>query len=260
MALRKQELMGTILTGLSWLQVQCSLGGSLHMLDTNTFSQDFFRLLLNEVFALDLVEMDKLQANFPAIDLGDESAKRCFQVTSDGGSSKIQDTLNAFERHKLQGRFGQLQILVIGERRESYKAIQVPPGLPFDWEEDVFGTKELMQIIGGLDVDRMERVARVVEREMPFPSSQPRVHPASAQEERVSCCHIPLKLRKDPRTNKVEQSEFERVLEILFPPFYCAFGYAWQTTTYRDFVFLLTLDEDDREVEPGHVQWHFLHP
>ena len=62
--------------------MQCELRGLIHLFDTHTISHDFFCRLLNEIYDLKLVVMDRLQANFPAIDLGDETNKRSFQITA----------------------------------------------------------------------------------------------------------------------------------------------------------------------------------
>ena len=65
----------------------------IRLLDGNTISHELFCRLLSEIYDLNLVVLDRIQANFPAIDLGDEANKRSFQVTADKRSDKIQTTL-----------------------------------------------------------------------------------------------------------------------------------------------------------------------
>src|SRR4051794_13459249 len=112
MVLRREEALKIVVDGLSWLAMVCERRGQLHLFDGNTISHEFFRRLLNEIYGLRLAVMDRIHANFPAIDLGDEVTRRAFQVTSDGASPKIQATLDTFVRHELNKRFDKIQIVV----------------------------------------------------------------------------------------------------------------------------------------------------
>lgn len=254
MALRKEDLIKTITSGLSWLTSQCKLRASLHLFDIHTYSQDFFCQLLNEVYELNLIETDKLKCNFPAIDLGDEAGKRCFQVTSDGDKDKVQYTLDAYVKHGLHDRFGKLQVIVIGERKGRYTLV-VPPELLFDWHEDVIDTERLLRIVADFDVEKLERVAAIVRREMSLPTREAGPHPASTQADKVACWRVPIKLWKEPGGAEVDAAAGERLRETLDLVFFVSFGHAWATTPYHDFVFLLTLEKDDRPVESGYVAY-----
>jgi hypothetical protein len=81
--------------------------------DFNRGAEDFFVLLLNKMFQLDLINMNTIKVNFPAIDLGDKRAGVCFQITSDGSSSKLKDTIETFDRHNLSVDFSNLIFLCI---------------------------------------------------------------------------------------------------------------------------------------------------
>lgn len=81
--------------------------------DFNRGAEDFFALLLNKLYQLNLINMNIIKVNFPAIDLGDKKARVCFQITSDGSSSKLKDTIETFDRHNLAVDFSHLIFLCI---------------------------------------------------------------------------------------------------------------------------------------------------
>lgn len=65
------------------------------------------------MYQINLINMNIIKVNFPAIDLGDKKARVCFQITSDGSSSKLKDTIKTFDRHDLSVDFSNLIFLCI---------------------------------------------------------------------------------------------------------------------------------------------------
>lgn len=179
MALIREEALKTITDGLSWLAMECKLRGLLHLFDTNTIAHEVFCRLLNEVYDLALVQTDRIKANFPAIDLGDDVNKRCFQITTEKDSTKIQKTLNVFVQHNLPTQYGRLQILIIGEKQGSYKSVKVPAGLTFMPDDDILELRDLLKHLDTLTTDKLVRVAGIITEEIkpaPVPSPElPRV-------------------------------------------------------------------------------------
>src|SRR5438874_1954500 len=101
MRLKREDALKTISDGIAWLVSQCKIRGPMHHFDANTVSHQFYCRFLNELHDLNLVVLDRLSPNFPAIDLGDESAKRAFQITADKSSEKIQSTIDTYAKHDL---------------------------------------------------------------------------------------------------------------------------------------------------------------
>jgi len=56
--------------------------------------------------------MDKVRANYPAIDLGDAKRKVAYQITTEKRANKIQSTLDKFIQHKLNETYDTLKILI----------------------------------------------------------------------------------------------------------------------------------------------------
>jgi hypothetical protein len=165
-ALKRQDALVTITSGLSWLASQCKLQGAIHLLDTNTVAHDFYRLILNEVYGLNLAVMDRIQPNFPAIDLGDETNKRSFQITAEKKSEKIQATIDAYHKHNLVERYGKLQVIVIGDRQGTYDSLSIPTTMLFVWADDIIGIGDLIKHIESFVTEKLERIAAIIQGEI----------------------------------------------------------------------------------------------
>ncbi len=59
-------------------------------------------------------------SNYPGIDLGDETARVAFQITSTSNSEKIKKTLRKFVEYKLYEKYDSLIIYILTEKQQSY--------------------------------------------------------------------------------------------------------------------------------------------
>lgn len=176
MVLKRQDALNTILDGISWLAMSCQRRGELHLFDANTISHEFFRRFLNEVYGLQLFVMDRIQDNYPAIDLGDESRRHAFQITSDGLSDKIQATLDMFIKHNLHKKYDRIQVIVIGRKQATYGVLVVPPEITFSTDDDIIDLRSLSKHIETLETPHLERLAEIVESEIKaFKEGQPKL-------------------------------------------------------------------------------------
>lgn len=166
MEMTRARPLNLITERIAWLAMLCKVHGAIHLFDVNTLSHEFFCRLLNEIYDLKLVVMDRIHANFPAIDLGDETNKRSFQITAENGSHKIQTTVDLYVKHGLASKYGKLQVVIIGDKKDSYKNVDVPPDLPFDPDHDVTDINGLVKVIERLGTDKLERIAKIVEAEI----------------------------------------------------------------------------------------------
>jgi hypothetical protein len=170
MALLRGDLLRTITDGLGWVKNTCELQGVLKLFDSHVVSQHFFCRLLNCVYRLRLEKMDQIQANYPAIDLGDSANRIAYQITTERGGDKVQHTLDMFLKHGLEKMFDTLKILVIGERQQTYKSVDVQPGISFDCERDIVGIKEFLKYIETLNTPHLEELQAVIVEELKLPT------------------------------------------------------------------------------------------
>lgn len=91
------------------------------LFNINKDCEHIFCEFLNALYDLDLINLnDSLHSNYDAIDLGDVDNKICVQVTSQNRATKIRETINKFEKNKMQDSYSKLYFLILG-RKKSYK-------------------------------------------------------------------------------------------------------------------------------------------
>jgi hypothetical protein len=174
MVFKRADCLGAIADGLAWIRVSCEQRGWLKLFDNHVVAQHFFCRFLNAAFNLRLVELDLIQANFPAIDLGDTTNRIAYQVTTERGGDKVQHTLDKFVEHELEKQYDSLRVLIVGSRQSTYKSVTVPASLQFDCDQDILGIEELVKYIGSLDSDRLGQLETILAEELKQPAP-PRV-------------------------------------------------------------------------------------
>lgn len=138
------------LSGLSRFVTVVNLMGQT---DINKGAEDFFCQLLNIGWGLNLKNMNSIQANYPAIDLGDSVAHVCVQVTSENTSTKLSDTLKKFSENKLDNKYNRLIFLVISDK--SLPKVKTIPGVMVD----VYGVSSLSaSLMMGADSQKLKRL------------------------------------------------------------------------------------------------------
>ncbi|CAA6799401.1 MAG: Unknown protein [uncultured Sulfurovum sp.] len=79
---------------------QVKMDNTLKLYDVNIRAEYIFMPILNDIYGYQLVNANKIKANFPCIDLVDEVEEVVIQVTSSLGTEKINHTLNCFKESK----------------------------------------------------------------------------------------------------------------------------------------------------------------
>lgn len=84
--------------------------------DINKSAERLFMDILNVVYDLRLRDMNAIQDNYPAIDLGDYNKRLCIQVTSDSTNQKFKKTVSKFKEKQLDRDFDALFFLIISNK------------------------------------------------------------------------------------------------------------------------------------------------
>lgn len=84
--------------------------------DINRDFEYFFIFILNQVYNYNLVNMNDIQSNYPAIDLGDINSRVCIQVTSENTNSKYKATLEKFLENDLDRFYDKIVFLLISNK------------------------------------------------------------------------------------------------------------------------------------------------
>lgn len=84
--------------------------------DINKSAERLFIDVLNIVYNLRLRDLNAIQDNYPAIDLGDYGTRTCIQVTSESTNQKFRTTVQKFKEKKLDRDFDKLIFLIVSNR------------------------------------------------------------------------------------------------------------------------------------------------
>lgn len=105
--------------------------------------------------------------NYPAIDLGDETARVAIQITSTTDSEKIKDTLRGFVEYKLYDRYDKLIIYILTEKQKSYsgRGYQsiIQGKFVFDKKKDIQDYQDILSRIATFQVDKLRRIFNILE-------------------------------------------------------------------------------------------------
>lgn len=109
-------------TALTILSVQITNKGKQGMLDDNRVIEIILPKLLNDLYGYQLKDLNAVKYNHPAIDLGDPILGKAFQITSDGSKSKMVETIEMLEKHKLNDTYTDITFLIISNSpRQSFQ-------------------------------------------------------------------------------------------------------------------------------------------
>lgn len=170
-AVTRQELLQKSTSLLGRFAYEVRVSNALNLFDINTIAED----LLVPIFATildcpNIQNQNRIQMNFPAVDLGCRVSRISIQVTSDASSGKINETLEKFQSHGLHADFDRVLVYVLTERQQSYnsKALAATvAGLPieFSTSDDILDFHGLAQLIGELSNEKIQRVCDLLDAE-----------------------------------------------------------------------------------------------
>ena len=177
MPFQKNDQIHQIQKHLTYLQTYINISNSLGQTDVNSAAEDFYCGLLNIILGgYHLKNLNQLQMNFPAIDLGDDEKRLCVQVTSTNDSKKIASTLQKFFANGLHLRYDRLIVLIIGEAKKYQKEFSVEDGFDFDPERDIWDTSWLMQKISAAEPWQLDAMIQYLQASMNLPVPSTPLH------------------------------------------------------------------------------------
>ncbi|WMJ72224.1 SMEK domain-containing protein [Cytophagaceae bacterium ABcell3] len=146
-------------------QVQIQNLNSLSLYDANLFSESSICEILNSIFDYQLANINSSFKNYPAIDLADDYNKIAVQVTSTNSSVKIQETLNKFFENKLEAKYDELFLLILGNKQKRYKKFISKEDFIFDEGKHIIDFKDLLMFINKLPTKKIEQIRVVLEQQ-----------------------------------------------------------------------------------------------
>jgi tetratricopeptide (TPR) repeat protein len=176
--LQRQTMIDDIRRGLAVYENYVRPGGTLNLTDSNVHAEDFVAGLLNGIHGWNLVSTNQATANYPCIDLIDETLAFGVQVTSESGSDKLTKTLECANTHQLAEKVKHLKVFLLIPKQEKYSIHAKCPGIAFNWEHDVLDFKDALQSIVAIShLPQLHRVHQYVVQSLPSIFPQQRYHP-----------------------------------------------------------------------------------
>lgn len=142
--------------------------GKLHLFDEHTQAEYMFRDLLNLIFDATFTNANDLWMNEPGIDLVDNQKKMVVQVSAVTTNTKIQKSLDKIDMKKYTNyRFVFLPI-TIPVKCINASACNVPHGILFDPQNDVYDVDFLLHKVQSLPIDKIKAVYTLLKKHI-FP-------------------------------------------------------------------------------------------
>ena len=136
------------------------------LFDLNRAAEPFFQNILNIVYEWDLVNLDKIQSNYPAIDLGDTNNRVCIQITAENTSEKIKNTIEKFIEKDLYKDYDTLIILIITDKKSYTTSFDTKNKFSFSKEDDIKDIDDLLSKIEELSFEKREELQQFLEKEL----------------------------------------------------------------------------------------------
>lgn len=167
----RQELLQRSTSLLGRFAHEVKVANAMGLFDINTVAEDFLIPIFAIVFKCPgLCNQNRIQMNFPAVDLGCKTSRTSIQITSDSSSSKVCETLEKFESHNLGKDFNRLYVYVITERQKSYTSQKLTEAadslsIDFDTSRDILDLQDLAKMLGELTNEQLEFINTHLEEE-----------------------------------------------------------------------------------------------
>lgn len=132
--------------------------------DINSTTEDFLIPVVKELFSCpELQNQNRIQQNFPAVDLGCRKSRISFQITTDASSDKITETLKKFTDHRLDEHFDVVYIITLTEKQASYTAKLLNDAITalpvsFSKSDNILSLSDLLSKIHLLETEKLSAI------------------------------------------------------------------------------------------------------
>jgi len=157
--MNRQDYQKSIINSLTWLSTQVSVNNKLNFTDINVHSENFYRDLLNLAFGYNLVNINIIDPNAAAIDLGDESNRFAIQVTSTSALAKTKHTVTKFIEKGLYEKYDRLVILNITAKTAHTISTVGDDTYSLNTKHDIWDIGDLAVKINDLELSKIYEIS-----------------------------------------------------------------------------------------------------
>ncbi|MEN2749496.1 SMEK domain-containing protein [Sphingomonas sp. T9W2] len=163
--LTRGHLIGQLVDDFASVAAQARQRGKIHLFDIHTYVEDFVCEVLNRIYGLELVNLNKDSLNHPGLDLGDKAKRIAFQVTADRSTNKMKETLKKVTAAD-KAAYDTIRVFVIGEKQGSY-TLDGEPFAGFGFSKDnILDFDDLCAALMPLGLPALMSLARYVRDEL----------------------------------------------------------------------------------------------
>ncbi|MEG1314035.1 MAG: SMEK domain-containing protein [Bacilli bacterium] len=156
---------GQIIDEFTSISHQVKSRAGLKLYDLNIHLENFFRDVLNITHNLQLINLNEERSNNPGLDLGDESKKIAFQITSTKTSFKVEETLKKSLPQK--DKFSEIYILILGEKQTSYTLeAELTSSFNFTKENNILDIEDILKKVMLLPIEPLQTLYDFVSKEV----------------------------------------------------------------------------------------------
>ncbi|MEG9298045.1 SMEK domain-containing protein [Mangrovibacillus sp. Mu-81] len=175
--IRRLEEIEDIMKGLSLLQYYIKFSSNkLGLYDINKACEPFFCELFNILWDTKYKRLEYDEKNHPGIDLGDKKNLVSMQITTDGSKTKLWNTMDKFENHKLYEKYNVLIHFIVGEKHYSLRKtdkikfnkvkhnifVTIRSIGDYQYEVHIMDLMDLILLIDEQEGDKISRVCKFI--------------------------------------------------------------------------------------------------
>jgi len=162
----RQDNQKSIINSLTWLSTQVTVHNRLNLTDINVHSENFYRDLLNLAFGYNLININIIDPNAAAIDLGDEGNKFAIQVTSTSALAKTRHTVTKFIEKGLYEKYDRLVILNITAKTAHTAQTVGDDTYSLNTKDDIWDIGDLAVMINDLELSKIKEISNFLNQQL----------------------------------------------------------------------------------------------
>lgn len=164
--MNRQDYLKSIINSLTWLSTQVSVNNRLNLTDINVHSENFYRDLLNLAFDYNLANINIIDPNAAAIDLGNEGNKFAIQVTSTSSLAKTKHTVTKFIEKGLHEKYDRLVILNITSKITHTAPTVGDKIYSLNTKDDIWDIGNLAVMINDLELSKIQEISNFLNQQL----------------------------------------------------------------------------------------------
>ena len=132
----------------------------------NVVAETILAGLLNRIHGWNLINANRIRANYPAVDLVDQKKRVAVQVSSTCDLGKVDHTLEEFQKNHLEDEYDKLYILTISTANSTETMQKRAISGIFSGKEDIWNMPKLTGQLMDLDIAVLEDIHRYLTLEL----------------------------------------------------------------------------------------------